>query len=378
MKRIVSLIIAGMIGGAVVLTGMLFFNQQAVPVEVSRTPLHQVNLQNSSVELPDNFTVAAQVAMPAVVHINASESVSLAQDRSRSRRDPFSFFFGDEGFFNGPRAKSGKGSGVIISDDGFIVTNNHVIDFADEFEVTLHDNRKFKATLIGSDPRTDLAVIKVDADDLPYLKFGDSEDIRVGEWVLAVGNPFDLTSTVTAGIVSAKGRDNIIRRNDAIEDFIQTDAVVNPGNSGGALVNVEGELIGINTAIATATGYYAGYSFAIPTNMLRPIIENLIEFGGPRPRLGVSIASIPAYEEYAEIDMDIDRGAVITRIEDGGAAQYAGLLPNDVVIAVNNQSVSSPDDLIKFLSERKIGDEVTITIYRNGNEKDIAVKLKAE
>ena len=272
MKQIIALVISGVLGGLIVLSGMLWIDQSKPQPASNPNLAHSVGLTTLMKDAPNNFIEAANVAMPAVVHISVSESVTLAKDRydRRSRRDPFSFFFGDEGFFNGPRSKSGKGSGVIISPDGYIVTNNHVIDFADEFEVTLYDNRKFKATLIGSDPRTDVAVIKVDASDLPHLEFGDSDDITVGEWVLAVGNPFDLTSTVTAGIVSAKGRDNIIRRNDAIEDFIQTDAVVNPGNSGGALVNTEGDLVGINTAIATATGYYAGYSFAIPTNMLRP------------------------------------------------------------------------------------------------------------
>ncbi len=380
MKRILSLVIAGSAGGLIVLAGMIWLGKDRT--QTVKNDLAHLTRITDHFALPSmDFVAAASTAMPAVVHISAEESIAVAQDRlndRRSPRDPFSFFFGDDGFFGGPRARSGKGSGVIISPDGYIITNNHVIDFADQFEITLHDNRKFKAKLIGKDPRTDLAVIKIDADDVPHLKFGDSDKVKVGEWVLAVGNPFDLTSTVTAGIVSAKGRDNIIRRNDAIEDFIQTDAVVNPGNSGGALVNAAGELVGINTAIATATGYYAGYSFAIPTNVFEPIINNIIEHGGPRGRLGVSIASIPDYEEYAELDLGIDEGVVITRVEDGGAAQYAGIIPNDIILMVDEKSVSSPEDLVATLNQYSIGDEVLLTIYRDQSRQEIAVILKAE
>ena len=378
MKQLAAMVISGLMGGLIVLLGLKLF-QGELPLPTNDQSV-QVSTWSSLKDAPSDFIGAADIAMPAVVHISANESVSLAKDRydQRSRRDPFSFFFGDDNFFNGPRSRSGKGSGVIISDDGLIVTNNHVIEFADEFEVTLHDNRKYKATLIGKDPRTDVAVIQVDAKDLPFLKFGDSDEVTVGEWVLAVGNPFDLTSTVTAGIVSAKGRDNIIRRNDAIEDFIQTDAVVNPGNSGGALVNTDGELIGINTAIATATGYYAGYSFAIPVNMLKPIIDNLIEHGGPRPRLGVSIASIQDYEEYAEIELPVRDGVVITRVEDGSAAQYAGIIPNDVVTAIDDQEIGDTETLIEILSTKTIGDEVLLSINRDGRQQEITVRLKAE
>ncbi len=378
MKHLAGLVVSGISGGLIVLLGFFLMDQEAP--QQPEPQARQINQFEFTKDAPNNFIAAANTAMPAVVHINAIESVALAQDRynQKSRRDPFSFFFGGDSFFNGPRARSGKGSGVIISEEGFIVTNNHVIEFADEFEVTLYDNRKFKAKLVGSDPRTDLAVIKIDSDNLPYLKFGDSDEVTVGEWVLAVGNPFDLTSTVTAGIVSAKGRDNIIKRNDAIEDFIQTDAVVNPGNSGGALVNTEGQLIGINTAIATATGYYAGYSFAIPVNMFRPIIENLIEHGGPRPRLGVSIATLADYEEYAEVVLPAEEGVVVTRVEDGSAAQYAGIIPNDVVIAIDDVKVHDPEGLIAQMNTKSIGDEILITINRDGQTQDIAVRLKAE
>ncbi len=378
MKQVFSLIISGFAGGLIVLVGIILMDDTKLPTN-KRTDAQFAHLETMLRGTSEDFVQAAQHAMPAVVHISASESVAMARNRSQQRsRDPFSFFFGDEGFFGGPRTRAGKGSGVIISSDGYIITNNHVIDFADEFEVTLHDNRKYKAVMIGQDPRTDLAVIKVDAQGLPHLSYGDSDEIEVGEWVLAVGNPFDLTSTVTAGIVSAKGRDNIIRRNDAIEDFIQTDAVVNPGNSGGALVNAEGKLIGVNTAIATATGYYAGYSFAIPSNMVQPVIDNIIDHGGPRGRIGLSIAAIADYEESEEIDLGIDRGVVVTKVEDRGAAQYAGIIPGDVIIKIDDEAARSPEVVADLLSQRKIGDQVAVTLMREGRKRVIDVRLKAD
>jgi Do/DeqQ family serine protease len=378
MKKIFSLIVAGAAGGLVVLAGLLSIGQYSVNKKKTDDVHLTAQFEGSYANVPNDFIAAADEAMPAVVHISVRESANLAQSRRRegSRRDPFSFFFGDE-FFGSPRGREGKGSGVIISTDGYIVTNNHVIEMTDDFEVTLHDDRKFKAVLVGSDPRTDLAVLKIDADGLPFLKFADSDKVRVGEWVLAVGNPFDLTSTVTAGIVSAKGRNKILHQNDAIEDFIQTDAAVNPGNSGGALVNVEGTLIGVNTAIATATGYYAGYSFAIPSNIVEPVVNNIIDFGGPRVTLGVYVASIADYEEYAERDLNTDEGIVVTELVDGGAAQYAGIVPNDVITKVNHEAVNSAEDLVKIMGHYKVGDEVQITLLRNGKTEKITVRLKA-
>lgn len=364
-----------------VLLGFVLLSPASVNESKQSNEVHltsqQLNLTKSAV--PNNFHQAAEIAMPAVVHISAIESKDKAAKRyGNQSRSPFDFFFGGDDFFGGQAPqREGSGSGVIISQDGYIITNNHVIDFADQFEVTLHDDRKFSGELIGRDPRTDLAVIKIDTDGLPFMQFGDSDAVRVGDWVLAVGNPFDLTSTVTAGIVSAKGREKIIRRRDAIEDFIQTDAVVNPGNSGGALVNTSGELIGINTAIATATGYYAGYSFAIPANMLRDVVDNIIEHGGPRGRLGVSIASIQAYEEYAETTLRTSEGVVVTEVENGSAAQYAGLVPYDVITNLDGKSVKSPEQLVKFLSNKKIGEKVVLTLLRDGKRKSLTVHLKA-
>ncbi|MDH3649087.1 MAG: trypsin-like peptidase domain-containing protein, partial [Saprospiraceae bacterium] len=235
MRKLLSLVLAGMAGGLIVLCGALYLDQD----EGTKTNKNARFASSAYIDaLPPDFRSAAQKTMPAVVHISAVETREGALNRyqeERTRRSPFSFFLDEDlfDFFGRPQQKSGKGSGVVIASDGFIVTNNHVIDFADQIEVTLFDDRKFKADLIGTDPRTDLAVLKIDAIELPALIFGNSDQVQVGEWVLAVGNPFDLTSTVTAGIVSAKGRSKIIRRTDAIEDFIQTDAVVNPGNSGG-------------------------------------------------------------------------------------------------------------------------------------------------
>lgn len=243
---------------------------------------------------PSIFTKAADRAMPAVVHIKAIESRQNAIQRQR-QTNPFRFFFGDDFLTDDmARPRSGTGSGVIYTADGYILTNNHVVEFADEFDITLHDNREFKARLVGADPSTDMAVLKIDANNLPAIELGNSDDVRVGEWALAVGNPFDLTSTVTAGIISAKSRDiNIIRKGAPIESFIQTDAAVNPGNSGGALVDVNGRLIGINSAIATPTGVFAGYSFAIPVNLAKRIADDLVKYGKfKRAYLGVDIATM--------------------------------------------------------------------------------------
>jgi serine protease Do len=378
MKKIFSLIAAGSAGGLVVLIGLLSIGHYSVDNRSNNVHLTAAKSAPCYENVPNDFIEAADKAMPAVVHISVKESASLTQNRMRDekRRDPFSFFFGDD-FFGTPRGREGKGSGVIISEDGYIVTNNHVIEMTDEFQVTLHDDRKFTAKMVGTDPRTDLAVLKIDAHDLRFLQFANSDEVKVGEWALAVGNPFDLTSTVTAGIVSAKGRHKIIRRNDAIEDFIQTDAVVNPGNSGGALVNAEGKLIGINTAIATATGYYAGYSFAIPSKMVEPVVNNIIDFGGPRVTLGIYVASISDYEEYDNRDLGVEEGVVVTELVDGGAAQYAGIIPGDVIVKVDKDQVLSAEDLVKIIGTHKIGDVVEITLIRNGKTEKISVQLKA-
>ena len=379
MKNLMSMVLAGSIGGLVMLGGTAILNPPKQTIDPEPSYARAVNLNFPESSAPSDFIYAAEKAMPAVVHIKAEETERSAYERYQRQNDryqsPFGFF--DWLPFGGIRPQRGIGSGVIIRQDGYIVTNNHVIDFADHITVTLHDDRKFKARLVGKDPRTDLAVIKIDSRELKTLPLGSSSKVRVGEWVLAVGNPFDLTSTVTAGIVSAKGRDNIIRNDNAIEDFIQTDAAVNPGNSGGALVNMQGELIGINTAIATPTGTYAGYSFAIPADLLDNVVENIIAYGGPRGRLGVSIATVKDYEQYYEVRLKANEGLVVTEIEQGSAAQYAGILPSDVITGIDGINVNATEDLIQILEDKKIGEPVQITINRDGVTKSIRVTLKS-
>lgn len=326
-----------------------------------------------------DFTRAAERAMPTVVHIKATESRQTAIQRQR-QTNPFRFFFGDD-FFNFDdyaRPRAGTGSGVIYTDDGYILTNNHVVEFADDFTVTLHDNREFKARLVGADPSTDMAVLKIDATNLPAAEIGNSDIIKVGEWVLAVGNPFDLTSTVTAGIVSAKSRDiNIIRRGAPIESFIQTDAAVNPGNSGGALVDINGRLIGINSAIATPTGAFAGYSFAIPVNLVKRIADDLIKYGKyKRAYLGVDIATMDS-NLANELNIPFSQGVWIKALDPQGSAARSGVQANDVIVKLNGRNVATVPELQELVGRSKAGDVVMLTVVRGGKEKNVEVKLKS-
>ncbi|MCL4139041.1 UNVERIFIED_CONTAM: hypothetical protein GTU68_023333 [Idotea baltica] len=296
----------------------------------------------------------------------------------KNQVDIFDFDINDffERNFFGP--KQGTGSGVIYSEDGYIITNNHVVGFADKITVSLTDGREFKATKVGTDPSTDLALLKIEADNLPTLPIGNSEDVRIGEWVLAVGNPFNyLTSTVTAGIVSAKGRDlDIIEGRKAIEEFIQTDAAVNPGNSGGALVDDTGKLIGINTAIATPTGTFAGYSFAIPINLVIKIVED-IKVNGNIERANLGIEGFDVDQDLAdEEDLNTIKGFFVVNVVEGSGAQYSGVLPRDVVIEVNDKEVSNIEEIKKEIKFSKVGDMVTLKVIREGKEKVIPVKLR--
>ena len=375
MRNILSLVFAGIIGGLITLGGYNFVSSSnasdsayAKQVKNTYTPL----LGTKAASL--DFTMAANKTMPTVVHIKASEDPSKQKKRSSEIESIFDLFGGGGMPFG---EKKGSGSGVIVSQDGYIVTNNHVIDYADNLEVTLYDDRTFKATKVGVDKRTDLAVLKIDATNLPSIKYGNSDAAKVGEWVLAVGNPFDLTSTVTAGIISAKGRDiDIIRENNAIENFIQTDAVVNPGNSGGALVDLDGNLIGINTAIFTKTGTFTGYSFAIPSNMVEEVAGNIIKHGGPRGMLGITVLDVD--EELVEDkNLSVLSGVYIAELVDGGAAQYAGLLPNDVITKVDGQLVKDAPELITIIDKTKVGEVLELTINRNGRTKKVQVALKA-
>lgn len=388
MKNFISFVFAGVIGGAM----MFFLTQQSNQnAEVNRYPnAWQVN-QNSTTAAPFDFVYAAEKATPVVVHIKAAESEVMARQRLEERQkenpfgmwgdlfdmDPNDMFFGFP-FGQRPFQKQGSGSGVIISEDGYIVTNNHVVGFADDIIVTLHDGRQLQGEKVGSDPNSDLAVIKIEETGLPTLEYGDSDAAKVGEWVLAVGNPFDyLTSTATAGIISAKGRDiNIIKEDKAIEEFIQTDAVINPGNSGGALVDAQGRLIGINTAIATKTGYYNGYSFAIPVNLMTDIVNDIIQYGNfQRAQLGVHIDNID--EEYMQIlGLDNQEGVVVTDVIRGGSAQFAGIIPNDVIVGANGKDIKDYEDLATEVNKSRVGDVLDLKILRDGRVKNIPVRLK--
>ena len=327
--------------------------------------------------LPD-FTLVAELTVNSVVHIRTTyERKSSVYDDYFGIPDPF------REFFFGPRRQQpsqaivASGSGVIISEDGYIITNNHVVTEANTVEVTLNDNQVFEATIVGTDPTTDLALIKIEKDGLPFLEFGNSDEVRVGEWVLAVGNPFNLTSTVTAGIVSAKGRNiNILGGNTAIESFIQTDAAVNRGNSGGALVNTQGELIGINAAIASQTGSYAGYSFAIPSNIAQKVIEDLIEFGQvQRGMLGVNITEINS-RQAEELGLSQFRGAYVVGVVEGSAGEEAGLKEGDLIVGIDNTTIHSPSELIETVGRKRPGDEVVVKYYRDGRQYETEAKLK--
>ena len=331
--------------------------------------------------VPIDFTAAAERSMNAVVHISTTGKKASAYEQSGSENSPWGELFSDPRFrrFYGEGAPTGgTGSGVIYRTNGYIITNNHVVENADKITVTLHDNRKFEATLVGTYPKSDIAVIKIDQDQLPTLRLGNSDGVKVGEWVLAVGNPFDLTSTVTAGIVSAKGRNlRIIGARDAIESFIQTDAAVNPGNRGGALVDAQGQLIGINSAIKSETGSFAGYSFAIPIDLASRIADDIIQNGSyQRPYLGVSIYDLDQ-EAAKELGVTTIQGVVIEALEDGGSAQYAGLQPKDVIVAVDGKTIKSVPELQEMIGRARVGDEVSLSILRKGKSKDISVLLKS-
>jgi Do/DeqQ family serine protease len=332
-----------------------------------------------SVAVPENldFTYAASQAMPGVVHIRSTIRAEAPGGGRFLLPEPFRDFFGDEFHTPQPSPKQAAGSGVIISDDGYIVTNNHVVDNAEKIEITLFDNRSYEASVIGTDPTTDLALIKVDEDDLDFIEFGDSDAIEVGNWVLAVGNPFNLASTVTAGIISAKARNiNILRERSAIESFIQTDAAVNRGNSGGALVDVNGKLIGINTAIATPTGTYAGYAFAVPVDIVKKVVDDLLNYGiVQRAYLGVYIRDVNA-QLADEYDLDLSQGVFIDSIIPNSAAELANIKEEDVIVKIEDKNISSVPELQEIIGRQRPGDEIEITVVRNGNRKEITAELQ--
>jgi Do/DeqQ family serine protease len=322
-----------------------------------------------------NLEMAAKMSLNTVVHVKT-------EVRTHQAIDPlYHFFYGNQRQPQ-PQIAHSSGSGVIISDDGYIVTNNHVIENAENLSVTLNNNKTYQAEVIGSDPNTDLALLKIDKENLPHINYGNSNELNIGEWVLAVGNPFNLTSTVTAGIVSAKGRDINILKNDpysgmsSIESFIQTDAAVNPGNSGGALVSASGELIGINTAIKSNTGSYTGYSFAIPVNIVKKVVSDLKEFGTvQRAFIGVSIQNLD--EELArEIETESLDGVYINGTTEKGSAAKAGIKTGDVIKKIGSKSIKNVTELQEQISQFRPGDEITVVINRDNKELKLPVILK--
>jgi S1-C subfamily serine protease len=372
MRSILSFVLAGVAGGMIVFAANRLM--PAVSPDTSGDIQH-VSTAATPTTGPD-FTAAAEKAREVVVLIEAAESAAAAQQRRR-QYDPFADFFGQFGF--GPMLRRGAGSGVIISRDGYILTNNHVVDFADEVTVQTINGKSYQADIIGRDPSADLAVLKIDEKNLPVLEIADSDKARVGEWVLAVGNPYEyLTSTVTAGIISAMGRDlNIIQGKRTIEQFIQTDAAINPGNSGGALVDGEGRLLGINTAIASQTGNYAGYSFAIPANLAIRIASDIIETGGDIERTSLGVEVFTLDEKFAkEQGVDLKEGLLVDGVGEGSAAQYAGIRPRDILVEIDGQKLVTFDDLKKRIDLSKVGDTLNLKVYRNGQYLNIPVRMK--
>jgi len=369
MKKFASLLFVAILGGCITLGAYKLLEDES-RTEVSN-PTTNPNFSTVSYEgrpissTNADFTEAADRTVHAVVHVKNVQT----QRQPRNLRE---FFYG-----GGETRKGlvGAGSGVIISADGYIVTNNHVIDGAAELDVSLNDNRTFKAEVIGTDPQADIALLKIDADeDLPYLPFGDSDNVRLGEWVLAVGNPFNLTSTVTAGIISAKARD-INEYDSNPQSFIQTDAAINPGNSGGALVNINGELIGINTAITSQTGSYVGYAFAVPSNNARKIVEDILEYGDvQRGILGVSGTSLnPSIA--SQLDVDAVEGVYVANVEFESGAKKAGLQEGDIITKIDDVEVNKFSDLSGYLGAKRPNDVVQVTYTRDGKSTTVPVTL---
>ncbi len=372
MKRIASTFLVAVFAGAITLGAYKYFFETtkfAIVTEEKGAPVFDTSFTPTSPKGSGlnevDFTTAAESTVNAVVHV---KSVTIGRSQPSSIME---FFYGQGS--GQERAQLGSGSGVIISQDGYIVTNNHVIANATQLQVALNNNKTYDAELIGTDPNSDIALIKIEADrDLPYLAFGDSDNIKIGEWVLAVGNPFNLTSTVTAGIVSAKARDLQMGRN---QSFIQTDAAVNPGNSGGALVNTNGDLVGINTAITSQTGSYVGYSFAVPSNIAKKVVDDILEYGNVQKGI-LGVSTIPMNTPYAEKKglKGID-GVYIDGVEENTGAANADLRSGDVIKQVDNIKVHKFPDLTGYLSTKKPGDEVRVTVERDGEKLTLPVTL---
>lgn len=369
MKKILTLILASALGGILTLSAykVLLEDENTFQLSTPEPTLSYFQTSNTgvnsfaTVDAPD-FTQAAESAVHSVVHVKnttISRAPMTLQDLFMGR--------------SSERAQIGTGSGVIISPDGYIITNNHVINGSQQLSITLNNNRIYEAELIGTDEKTDIALLKIDAKEaLPFATFGDSDQAKVGEWVLAVGNPFNLTSTVTAGIISAKARD---LSGISAQSFIQTDAAVNPGNSGGALVNTRGELIGINTAITSQTGSYIGYSFAVPSNIARKVVEDIMEFGNVQNGiLGVRGGELNS-KSAETFEVTATQGFYVSDVEENSGAEKAGVKTGDIIKKIDNISISKFSDLSGYLSTKRPNDVVNLYILRNGSEKTIAVTL---
>jgi Do/DeqQ family serine protease len=373
-----GLLLAGSLGGLVSLGAF------AVITKVSENKTIEAKQQNSAqmaryaglnATPAFDFAGVAEVSTPAVVHIKTTIGSASAERKESKPMDPFDFF-GNPGFrFESPMPRAASGSGVILSDDGYIVTNNHVVEGATKVEVVLNDKRTYVAEIIGTDKNTDLALLRIGESGLPFMKLGSSEGVKVGQWVVAVGNPFNLESTVTVGIVSAMGRNiDLIRSKGnkyAIENFIQTDAAINPGNSGGALVNTAGELIGINTAIASETGSYTGYAFAIPVDLVKKVVNDIMKYGKvQRGLLGVSIQDINQQLADDKGFPDL-KGVYVAEIVDDGAAQKAGVKKGDVILKINDVEVNSSSRLQEEIGKSRPGDKVKVTLRRKSSTLDL-------
>lgn len=366
----VSLLFFGAVFGAILVSGFGLVHPGYANVGNPNPPIKE--LDPVVEKFNDAFVRAAEVVTPSIVQIN---TVTKTENQAH---EMFKFFFPFKDDI--PEERQGGGSGVIISEDGYILTNNHVVENSTHVEVVLHDKREFEAEVIGTDPLTDLAVIKIDADDLPVASLGNSDNLKVGQWVMAIGNPLSLTSTVTAGIISAIGRNiNIIKDSYGIENFIQTDAAINPGNSGGALVDLKGSVIGINSAIATNgfTSNYIGYGFAIPINIAKTVSEDLISNGEvQRGYIGIRIEAVNT-EMAKAIGLDKPRGILVQGVIKDGAAENVGIKEGDVILKIDGKEVDEPNSLQSYIASKRAGDIVTLTIYRDKKEIKKEVKLKA-
>jgi len=383
-----SLIVASLLGGLIAIGGYRLFSDDPPTTSISESQQtfisrfsNQASANTANYKVPEglNFVKAAERVTPAVVHIKTrySEHSDLS---GQSLQDMFDGLWGegDSDYHGGQRASSG--SGIIISSDGYIVTNHHVIENARFIEVVLNDKRSYRGKLIGHDPTTDLALLKIPAKNLAFVPYGNSDDVKIGQWVLAVGNPFDLTSTVTAGIVSAKSRNiNILNAKAgsySIEAFIQTDAAVNPGNSGGALVDLNGNLIGVNTAIATSTGSYAGYSFAVPVTLVKKVMDDLLSFGEvQRALMGVNIQDIS--DEFAKSEgLPSPKGVYIAGVAPNSGAEDAGIAPGDIILMIEGKEVNNTSRLQELVARNRPGDYIKVTIQRGQELMEMDVVLK--